>query len=284
MTITTKIIEQIPKTDFNENIWILPPHLQHNLPFLLDSTGITLRDPTYHIIRKIAAPYYVLECILDGEGFLNVAGHVFQPKAGDVYLLPKDIPNEYQTNKKKPWEKIWFNISGPLVDSLVASYRLEGVVYVQNTNMQPLFRQGMEIISRSHSDAPVEFAAQLTRILATLALLRRRTEENSISRVSARQMKSWLEEHWRVSYSLKELSSVCGKSPTHAMRIFKDAWHCTPKEYHTRIRFSAAKRYLENTKEQIKIIADWLGFKNEFQFSAWFKKHAGVSPMQFRIR
>ncbi|MBQ6474243.1 MAG: helix-turn-helix transcriptional regulator [Victivallales bacterium] len=280
----TVFFEQLPPTMFRESLWILPPHLQYDLPFSLYSTGITLRDPNYHITRSIGAPYYVLECILDGEGFLNVAGHGFRPKAGDVYLLPKEIPNEYYTSKKAPWEKIWFNISGPLIDSLIACYHLDGIVYVQNTNMQPLFRQGMELIAQCSPDTPVEFATHLTRIFATLASLRRRTAENSFSRLPARQMKNWLDEHWRVPYSLPKLSAACGKSPAQTMRIFKAAWRCTPKEYHTRIRFSTAERYLENTNEQIKVIADWLGFANEFQFSAWFKKQAGVSPMHFRMK
>lgn len=279
-----KIIDHLPETPFREKLWILPPHLQHSLPFSLDSTGITLRDPNYHITRREGAPYYVLECILDGEGFLNVAGHGFRPRTGDVYLLPKDIPNEYYTDRQAPWEKIWFNISGPLVDSLVACYHLDGVVYVRNTNMQPLFRQGMELICRSHSDAPVEFATQLTRIFATLASLRHSTEENTLSLLPARQMKAWLDDHWRASYSLPKLSAACGKSPAQTMRIFKAAWHCTPKVYHTKIRLSAAERYLEHTNEQIKNIADLLGFANEFQFSAWFKKQVGVSPMHFRAK
>ena len=279
---TTQIIDHLPETPFHEKLWILPPHLQHDLPFSLYSTGITARDPNYHILRDTGAPYYVLECILEGEGVVNAAGLTFHPQAGDVYLLPKGIPNEYYTDKRHPWEKIWFNISGPLIDALIACYHLEGVVFVRNSGMQSLFRRGMELICHCSSEVAVEFPTQLTRIFATLSTRRRGTEEGSPSLKLAWQMKSWLDEQWRSPYSLSSLSRACGKSPAQVMRLFNDAWHCTPKSYHTKIRLSAAQRYLESTSERIKAIADWLGFANAFQFSAWFQKQTGMSPTQFR--
>ena len=276
------IIEHIPDTPFRENIWILPPHLQHGLPYLLYSTGITARDPSYHIVRDVGASYYVLECILDGEGTLIAAGQTLHPKAGDVYLLPKGVPNEYYTDKRHPWEKIWFNISGPLIDALVSCYHLEGLVYLRDCNMQGLFRRGMELVCHCAPDVQVEFATQMTRIFATLATLRGDIEEKGPAALLAQQMKTWLEEHWRHPYSLAGLSRACGKSPAQTMRLFSQAFHCTPKTYHTNNRLNAAQRYLEETGEQIKAIADWLGFANEFQFSAWFKKLTGTSPTQFR--
>ncbi len=43
-----------------------------------------------------------------------------------------------------------------------------------------------------------------------------------------------------------------------------------------------AKWQLLHTDDQIKMIADKLGFKDEFYFSRFFKKHIGLSPKNFR--
>lgn len=277
-----EIIQRPPDTPFRESLWIFPLQIQEHLPFTLCSAGITLRDPNYRIRRENGAHYYVLECILSGQGHLKVAGHSVHPKTGDVYLLPLGIPNEYYTDRKNPWEKIWFNISGGLIDSLVACYHLDGMIYIANSNMQEMFRHGMEIVRQCRPNAPVEFAAQLTRIFATLADLHAKSATASPSMKLAQSLRNYLDEHWREPYSLTKLSSACDKSPAQIMRIFSSTWKCTPKTYHTKTRFSAASRYLENTSEQIRTIADWLGFANEFQFSTWFKKHSGCSPRQFR--
>ncbi len=277
-----QIIQKAPDAQFRESIWILPPHLQEKLPLTLWSTGTTLRDPNYHIVRRDGAKYYVLECIIRGEGQLTAAGHTIRPRAGDVYLLPKSIPNEYFSSRQDPWEKIWFNISGPLVDALIECYKLEGLVFVQEANLDDMFLDGQKIVRESRNNAPVELAAQLTRIFAAIANRRQNVFSKNPTNRLAQMMKAYLDEHWNDSYSLKDLSRICGKSPAQIMRVFHNVWNSTPKEYHTKIRFNAATRYLENTGEQIKAIADWLGFANEFQFSAWFKKNSGISPTQFR--
>ena len=277
-----EIIQHPPGTPFHENLWILPPHMQEQLPFLLCSTGITLRDPAYRIRRVVGARYYVLECILAGEGHLIVAGHHVRPAAGDVYLLPAGVPNEYYTDRRNPWEKIWFNLEGEFIDALVACYHLDGVVFLKGANLQELFRRGMDMIRECRPEIPVEFPSHLTRIFATLAVLRAKSPPDTPAMQLAQELRDYLDEHWREPYSLARLAVSVAKSPAQVMRVFTRAWHCTPKTYHTRLRFDAASRYLQDTDEQIRLIADWLGFANEFQFSAWFKKHARLSPRAFR--
>ena len=282
MSIKREIIQRPPGTPFCENLWILPPHVQEQLPFILCSAGITMRDPAYRIHRSEGAPYYVLECILAGEGRLDVGDIHVHPGPGDVYLLPAEIPNQYSTSRRNPWEKIWFNVEGEFIDMLVACYHLDGVIYLPGANLQEMFRYGLTMIRECRPGTPVEFAAHLTRIFATIASLRAKTAPATPSLQLAQELRDYLNAHWRQPYSLTALAAAAGKSPAQVMRVFGAAWHCTPKAYHTRLRLNAASRYLENTDEQVRNIADMLGFANEFQFSAWFKKHTGAAPRHFR--
>jgi len=277
-----EIIQRPPGTPFCENLWILPPHAQEQVPFTLCSAGITLRDPSYRIHRDEGARYYVLECILAGEGELNVGEYHVHPREGDVYLLPAGVPNQYFTKRSNPWEKIWFNVEGEFIDTLVACYHLDGLVYLPEANLQELFRQGLAMVRDCHPETPIEFTVHLTRIFATIAELRAKSAPATPSLQLAQELRDYLNAHWREPYSLSALATSAHKSPAQVMRVFGATWQCTPKDYHTRLRLNAASRYLENTDEQIRIIADWLGFANEFQFSAWFKKHTGLAPRLFR--
>lgn len=272
----------LPEHIFNESLWIFPPHIQETLPFSLSSTGITQRDPHYHVKRITGAEYYVLECILAGQGHLFVNGKHWRPSEGDVYLLPPGIPNEYYTLPEAPWEKIWFNISGELVEALVGCYGLDGPIYVQHAGMEELFRTGLELVRKCPEEAPVEFAAQMTRIIARLAELRRNEPEQNYSLQLAMEIRQYLDEHWREPYSLPELCNAVGKSSAQLMRIFKATFRTTPKQYHSHRKFTFATRYLENTDETIQSIALGMGFVNAFHFSTWFKKCCGYSPREFR--
>ena len=125
-----------PTTPFHESVWILPkPDWPE--PFTLDSTGITRRDPDYRIRRPEGGKYFVLECILAGRGHLFIENRHFQPAAGDVYLLPPNVPHEYYTVPADPWEKIWFNVYGELIERLIECYRLTGTIYLPQAGLEP---------------------------------------------------------------------------------------------------------------------------------------------------
>ncbi len=66
------------------------------------------------------------------------------------------------------------------------------------------------------------------------------------------------------------------------MRIFLHDWNTSPCQYIQRQRLDLAKQYLENTDAKISQIAEFVGFRDEFYFSNWFKEKTGVSPLFYR--
>ena len=70
-----------------------------------------------------------------------------------------------------------------------------------------------------------------------------------------------------------------GKWP---LRIFRDAYGRTPGQWLQQRRLALAKQYLINTDCTLRALATLLGFQDEFYFANWFRRHAGISPGQFR--
>ena len=282
MTDHLKYVPRVPpETPFQESIWILP-YTDTPEPVVLDSTGITRRDPNYRIVRPsgMCARYFVLECILAGRGHLFCDGRHLQPGPGDVYLLPPDLPNEYYTNASDPWEKIWFNISGDLVDALVECYQLTGLVYLPHAGLEEDFRAGLEIVRSARGDASTELAARFTAIFSRMHRLSGHLESGRSP--EGIRLKEHLDGHWREPFSLEQLGKIIGKSPAQTLRIFRADYGVTPGAYYQQRRYQMAARYLENTRNSVRAIADLLGFANEFHFSAWFKKQSGVAPKFYR--
>ncbi len=267
-----------PPTPFRESVWVLPnPDVPQ--PYYLSSTGITLRDRNYRIVSS-GRKYYVLEYIIAGRGHLFVDDQHFQPSAGDVYLLPPDMPQEYYTVANDPWEKIWFNINGELIDSLIQCYRLPGVIYLQQTNLEALFREGMDAVRYFTPASHAVLAGVITRIFAAMHQLRG-DESSGVSELGMR-MKNYLDSNLQKPFSLAELCTISGKSATQTLRIFKYDHHITPGNYWQKRRLQIAISYLENTSSSIRHIAETLGFANEFHFSQWFKKQCGKAPSIYR--
>ena len=136
----------------------------------------------------------MLECILSGRGHLFCDGRHLQPGPGDVYLLPPNLPNEYYTLASDPWEKIWFNISGDLIDALVECYRLTGLVYLPHAGLEEDFRAGLEIVRAARGDASTELAARNTAIFSRMHRLRGHLESGRSP--EGIRLKEYLDGHW----------------------------------------------------------------------------------------
>ncbi len=82
--------------------------------------------------------------------------------------------------------------------------------------------------------------------------------------------------------SLAALANECGLSYAHFFRRFQAFTGRNPSDYIILCRLQKAKKLLMDPSLSIKSIAFSCGFENEYYFSNFFKKHAGVSPSLFR--
>lgn len=74
-----------------------------------------------------------------------------------------------------------------------------------------------------------------------------------------------------------------GYHSDYVRRCFKAETQKTPLSYLTDLRMSRAKKLLiMPTTESIEIISAKCGFRDPFYFSTCFKKHTGLSPLQYR--
>lgn len=81
---------------------------------------------------------------------------------------------------------------------------------------------------------------------------------------------------------LASIASKTGLSYVQFLRRFKAFTGLSPTDYIGSLRMQKAKELLTGSSLQIKEIASACGFENEYYFSNFFKKHAGVSPRAFR--
>ena len=251
-------------------------------PLKLYSAGITHPDPNYRIHRE-KPNLTVLEYIVSGEGHLVIDGRRYHIKAGDVYLLHPFTDQDYASDRLNPWEKIWFNLSGPLIGALCDAYRLRGIVYFHDCRLEKEFFEAAELLRKRPQAASGEFALLIHRIIAGIDLWRKEHPETRKSPEGV-HLKEYLDTNWRKKVSLCELAGEIHKSEAQTLRIFRRDWNCTPYAYLQEQRSFLARQYLENSDYPVKILAEMLGFNDEFYFSNWFKEKNGCSPRSYRRR
>lgn len=265
---------------WNETIY-LNPAPRSDAPLRLEMAGVTHPDADYRIVRRESPGLYVLEYVLRGRGHLTYGGEYYAVSAGDVYFLQPGAEMEYHSDRHDPWEKIWFNMRGKLMESLCEAYRLHGLVHFRNCPLAEEFQTALGIVRHWDAETELAFDLQIHRILAKLRDWQEAHPGNSRSADGIR-LKEYLEAHWREDVSAEDLAAVIRKSPAQVRRIFQRDWQMSPHRFLARQRLFYACQYLENTGYPVKVLAARLGFRDEFYFSNWFRKEKGISPTQYR--
>ena len=251
-------------------------------PFLIQMAGITYPDATYHIVRNHSS-IYCLEYVLEGSGTLHVDSQTFYPTKGDIYILPKGCNHNYYSSPSEPFKKIWMNVHGPLCDSLMHLYHMDGIVLVKQFNLYHLFQKFLDICENKdlnldaiHSECAFVFHQIISEISQHVV--------KSIStngNVPAKQLMEYINRHIYQHITMEQLSHVVNLSTSQINRIFKKEFKVTPYDYILNQKIETAKLLLCSTNLSIQEIAYRLNFCDEHYFSNLFKQKTGIRPSQY---
>lgn len=102
--------------------------------------------------------------------------------------------------------------------------------------------------------------------------------------VSAKHIDSvhrYLTEHYTEKINLGNLCFIFGTNKTSLCREFKSTYGLTILEYIHSQRIKTAKKMLRDKEISVTEISEKLGFDSVHYFSRLFKKHTGVSPVNY---
>ena len=82
--------------------------------------------------------------------------------------------------------------------------------------------------------------------------------------------------------SMLRLAELCGMSEVSFRKIFTNAMGITPLKYINNLKISTAKELLLSKSCTISKVAELSGFHCDSYFSREFKKHTGMSPLEYK--
>jgi AraC-like DNA-binding protein len=99
----------------------------------------------------------------------------------------------------------------------------------------------------------------------------------------ALDMKRWMDAlSVQNAFRLQDLAEAFVLSPTQVNRLFCAEFGITPKRYFEQKRLAYAQAALVASIKPMKEISYSTGFRHQSEFTAWFKKHTGLPPSEFR--
>lgn len=242
--------------------------------------GIDYCKPNYNHSR-VKSNLYVLEYICCGSGTLEINGNHFKPKTGDVYIAPLGSNHSYRTDPKDQWVKIYFNVSGTLVDMLFHEYKLYGLYYLPDSGLGELFLEEYSRVRNNHDHALEAVTLAVHRILYKIAEVRDSRITQTIPPDMTR-LQHHLESLVYEQPAMDDVAKAMGLSVSNMNRKFRKYFGVSPYQYLMEQKLHTAELLLLHTVKPVKEIAMDLKFADEFYFSNVFRKRRGTPPGIYR--
>ena len=129
------------------------------------------------------------------------------------------------------------------------------------------------------SDRAREQIREAIRLLASVP----HSQENRPELIAS-QIKQFVEVYLSANISVSQLASLFNYSEAHLNRIFRKAEGISVHTYISRKRLDAAKELLVTTDMRIGAIGTLCGFETSSYFVRFFKRTAGMTPQEYRLR
>ena len=233
--------------------------------------------------------HYSLHFIREGKGSLKIGDDETPLKEGMCFVLYKDTPYEYYPDKSHPWKYDWIDFSGENVELLLSECGFSQEKPYRSYRTDKYFLGELNRLYEIHDVRPYNHicvAAQFFKLLSEL-IYRNKETKSQPKTVTARFFRVrdcivYINCNFRLDLTLADIAKANSISVSYLTSSWSKEIGMSPIEYMHAMRISEACRYLKNSTQKIKDIAQNVGYTDEKYFSRVFKKHKGVTPVQYR--
>ncbi|MDQ6422979.1 response regulator [Paenibacillus sp. LHD-117] len=151
--------------------------------------------------------------------------------------------------------------------------------------------RGIRLFTLQNGDSPLEFILGchfiddvLAAVKSKLRQLQEEVTERSKNTTASRVMRYIHEHYARESLSVGDLSEYMQMTNSHLIAVFRKSTGKTVKQYLMEYRVEKAKQLLMEDWMKMSVVASRMGFKDGEYFAKVFRKHAGMTPSEYRNR
>lgn len=267
-------------------VFVEPSAVARRLLWYLFSIGSRrLTQPDRHEpFEKPGAHFFWVQ---SGEGELEYETRRFRLQRGrKVWLVDMCKPRTYIPSPGKHLTISGFRFGGPALEFWHEEIRgKEGSEFILDETgfVRRTYNDLMRLARRRPTGWEWQVHVDITNMLGRLLMSRRLLDSpraelpapigRVLDAIAANPLRDW---------KARELATVAKVSYSGMRALFQAAGQGTVHEHIQRARIDQARLLLADERLSVKDVALQLNFSSEFYFSHFFRRHAGMSPTEFR--
>ena len=244
------------------------------------ASGTSMHSHHYHNLCEI---YYMAS----GECTYFINEDSYKISAGDVIFIPEGVVHKtyYDNHEHK---RLLIECSTDYIpenarEALSAAIHIKNESEVTASIYNVLLQLESEYKNREEYTADA-ISALLKFLFYTLARAKNSIDHEA-KKTSMQKVAAYINQNYNSPISLSDIAAKSFVSPEHLSRSFKAEIGQGFCEYLSATRLKEAQKLLDGEEKlSISEIAYKCGFNDSNYFSDKFKKHYGISPIQYRKR
>ncbi|MBI4979634.1 MAG: helix-turn-helix transcriptional regulator [Spirochaetes bacterium] len=256
------------------------------IPQIIYAGMETVNTPSYRWdgMKRKSRPRCVFQYTIEGSGRLDYHGKTYDIPRGSAFIYDLSTPDScyyYPPGAVKGWTFIYCAFSN-FEDAVEQLNARHGPVYdfgEQSIVVERLYAM-MEAQEKPGAPAGRNSFNVCAAIVGEMCRLADAPKNGGLGALAVKAL-AYIHEKRREHFSLEDLSHTLGVSPEHLCREFKKQLHCSPKQYHEKLRITAVCERLFSGGT-IREVTKEFGFTDSSYFTKYFKKKCSITPAQFR--
>jgi len=229
---------------------------------------------------------YNLHIVLDGKGYLFTEGKRYELTKGQGFLYGPGMRQWYGSDANDPWSIRWIHFYGERLEELMDGKGLDEPWLFALTDLPSIetLVDRILLLGRSYQlESEHAIAAALYELLTRLQTTTDRLNV-PVNQTSdkIRAVANYVRAHSSEPFSIEQVAALVGYSPHYFSRKFGQTFGMSFPDFLLESRLIQAKRLLTSTDLPMKRIALETGFSQASYFTSCFRRHEGMTPLQFR--
>lgn len=254
-----------------------------------ESVGLYNDYPAHNTLREAGEfPHFNLHLVTKGKGFVELDGKVYELKKGDTFLFHPMQAQHYYSSPDDSWEVFWIHFYGDKIKEFLSEkgfYRTNLWTMNQWNGLLHAFELLIHEAERYKLLHPsllstLTYGIITEYMMQAIPLTPRREYDSSTTII---QLLTEMQDEACQPFELNAWAAKAGVSNYYFCKLFRKITQQTPMEFISLCRIRQAKQLLvEYKKKPVSQIALACGYPSVSYFIQRFKKHEGLTPLEYR--
>jgi AraC-like DNA-binding protein len=249
--------------------------------------GISELVAGYQICNGEPLPRHMVIFTNAGHGYIATRQREYRVSAGELIVVPAGSEVIFGIEDVK-WDIVWFYLK-PI--ERWQQLQARGIWLRETELMDKINRVSEWVMNElqaiEHGAGEISLAEKYSELL--LALITSSfgmipgVDEDALN-TRLNEMVYKIQNSLNRKWSIKNMALEMKLTPITLQRLIKKRFNTTARQLLISLRMKQAEVMLKNSGYPLKIIAEQLGYSDEFIFSSAFRRHHGISPGAYRRR